>query len=222
MGLMNLRYILLAAALLAGAPAFAQDADQGAHNYFSYCVSCHGIPPRGGPELSRGDPQVIRNALNSVGAMQFLRGQVTDPMIVDIAAYIAVLVGAAPPPPSPPAAFVPDFNYTDMWWGGESESGWGFNVIQHASNNIFGIMYTYLASGKRTWYLIPGGRWTSPTTFTGTFYRSSGPPYNAAFKANEVIEVGTATLLFQDFNHATLSFTVDGVPATKTMLRLQF
>ena len=27
-------------------------------------------------------------------------------------------------------------NYTDMWWGGESESGWGIQIAQHRSNNF--------------------------------------------------------------------------------------
>ena len=80
----------------------------------------------------------------------------------------------------------------------------------------------YDENGKRIWFLLPGGTWTSPNTFTGTWYRSAGPPYSAPFKPNQVLAVGSATLVFQNANQATLTFSVNGIPATKTMTRLQY
>jgi len=41
---------------------------------------------------------------------------------------------------------VPAFDYTDLWWNA-GESGWGLNLMQHASNVIFGVMYTYDTNG---------------------------------------------------------------------------
>jgi cytochrome c553 len=228
MGFMRVRFILsvlLLALAVAGGPAFAQSVSNGQSLYNSVCISCHSMPPAGGAEKGANSPSVISNAINlpprnpppGVAAMQFLQGLYTASDLADIAAYIGSVQSGAPPPPP-----VPAFNYTDMWWGGDSESGWGFNVIQHASNNIFGVMYTYDANGKRTWFLIPGGTWTAANIFTGTWYRSSGPPYNAPFKPNQVIAVGNATLVFQNATQATLTFSVDGVVTTKTMSRLQF
>jgi len=219
MGPMTLRHILrhtlLLALVLAGPVAVAADANHGHALYDGYCRGCHGFPPTGGPETAAGNPAKIRAAISGgVPTMGFLRGFFSNSDIDDIAAYLAALASSGP--------IVPTLNYTDMWWGGESESGWGFNVFQHASNNIFGIMYTYDETGKRVWFLLPGGTWTTPTTFTGTWYRSAGPPYSAAFKPNEVLNVGTATIVFQSANDATLTFSVLGVPATKIMTRLQY
>ena len=41
------------------------------------------------------------------------------------------------------ASNAPFADFTDLWWGGPSESGWGLNLIQHPSNQIFGVWYTY-------------------------------------------------------------------------------
>lgn len=116
-------------------------------------------------------------------------------------------------------------DYTDLWWGGNSQSGWGLNLMQHASRNIFGVWYTYDASRRMMWYVIPGGTWTSSNVFTGDIYRTTGPPANAAaFDANAVVrtKVGTGTLTFSDANNGTFAFTIDGVSGTKSITRQPF
>src|SRR5204863_9197069 len=123
--------------------------------YDTFCSGCHGSPPRGGPEKAAGQPQVIRDAINGVSpAMAAFRtfpnpppiGQrgFTDAQLADIAEYILSL--ALPPA----GAAVPEFDYTDLWWTA-SESGWGFNAIQHTSHNIFGVIYAYEAPNRPVW-----------------------------------------------------------------------
>ncbi|APV49644.1 hypothetical protein BWI17_08115 [Betaproteobacteria bacterium GR16-43] len=122
---------------------------------------------------------------------------------------------------APYLGYVPFANFTDLWWGGESQSGWGLNLTQHASNIIFGVWYTYDAAGKRQWIVMPGGQWTSSSTFTGALYITSGPPYNAPFNtANfHITPVGTGTLTFSNANTGTFAFTVNGVSGTKSIVR---
>jgi cytochrome c5 len=220
---LNYRQLGVAALLAAGfaaAPAAAQSAANGQQLYESYCVVCHGSPPVGGPERAAGNPALIRNAINGgVPAMTFLRSVMTDADINDIAAYLLQLAN----PNQQPA--VPAFDYTDLWWGGESESGWGLNLIQHPSNKLFAVMYTYEAPNRATWFVLPDGAWSSPFVYTGAIYRASGPALsNPAFNPAlvRVSQLGLATLTFTDRNNGTFAFTIDGVRVTKTISRQPF
>jgi hypothetical protein len=214
------RWFLVAFLGVAAVPASAADVANGHLLYDNFCRVCHGFPPLGGPELAAGNPALITSAINGlVPAMAVLRGVVTGPDVADIAAYLASLSAPAPPPPGP---VVPAFNTTDLWWNPQ-ESGWGINIVQSpTSNNIFAVMFTYESSTKETWFILPGGTWVSPTLFTGAWYAVSGPPPNMTFKPNQTTAVGTGTIAFSDASHATLTFSVNGVTTTKTMVRLDF
>lgn len=209
------------AVLAAALPAAAQSVARGQALYGNICRVCHGFPPSGGPERAEGDPAVIQAAINArVPAMSFLRGVLTSSDIADIAAYLRSLLN----PPDPPAPAVPAFDYTDLWWN-QDESGWGLNLIQHPSNVIFGVMYTYEPPNRATWFVLPDGAWSSPTTYSGVFYRVTGPAFNGpAFDpaAVKVGEVGSATLTFSDRDHGTFAFSVNGTLVTKTITRQPF
>jgi hypothetical protein len=192
--------------------------------YQATCNSCHGTPPFGGPELAANNPALIKSAIGpggiNVPAMSFLRGMYTDAQLADIAAYIG-FIESGPPPPPPPTP-VPHFDYTDLWYNA-NESGWGLNLVQHASNNVFGVIYTYEAPNRPVWYVMPGGSWTTSTIFTGTLYHVSATAGNAAsFQAGPVTQVGTATLAFTDANTASFTYTVNGVQVTKSIRRQPF
>jgi len=45
------------------------------------------------------------------------------------------------------ASRVADANYQDLWWGGQSESGWGINFTQQGTI-IFATLFTYAPNGK--------------------------------------------------------------------------
>ena len=114
-------------------------------------------------------------------------------------------------------------DYTDLWWN-PSESGWGLNLIQHPSRIIFGVWYTYAADGKRTWFVMPGGTWTSSNTYSGPLYATAGPSMAHSFDATKVriSPVGSATLTFSDASNGTFAFTVNGVSGTKHITRQPF
>jgi hypothetical protein len=119
---------------------------------------------------------------------------------------------------------VPQFDYSDLWWN-PTESGWGFNLVQHTpSNNIFGVIYTYDTPNRPMWFVLPGGTWTSSTTFTGKLYSVTGFPGNVPFRPNDtrVTEVGTGTLLFTGPSNANFTYSVNGVQVTKSIERQPF
>jgi lysyl endopeptidase len=113
-------------------------------------------------------------------------------------------------------------DFTDLWWN-PNESGWGLNIVQHASRNIFAVWFTYDANGSPRWFVIPGGIWNSATnTFTAAMYQTSGPAASTAtFNQNlvKVTQVGNATITFTDANNGTFAYTVNGVLGSKAITR---
>jgi lysyl endopeptidase len=119
----------------------------------------------------------------------------------------------------------PAFNVTDMWWNA-AESGWGLNLTQHASGQVFGVWYTYTTPNRPYWLILSGGQWVNGTVFTGKLYTVSGPHYaQPAFDTTKVItrEVGVMTLTFGgDGNTGSFTWSVDGVTGVKLITRQPF
>ncbi len=114
--------------------------------------------------------------------------------------------------------------YGGMWWGGAGQDGWGVS-IQQQGQTLFATWYTYGADGKVTWFYMPGGSWTSATTYTGTLYRTTSGPwlgvnYNAANL--KVITVGTLKLDFSSSDAGTMTSTVEGATLTRPISRFAF
>jgi lysyl endopeptidase len=114
-------------------------------------------------------------------------------------------------------------DYTDLWWN-PNESGWGLNLTQHPSRAIFGVWYTYELDGSRTWYVMPGGNWTSSNTYSGALYTTAGPAFTAPFNPSQVEtrQVGSATLTFHDANSGVFDYSIDGVAGSKSITRQPF
>ena len=123
------------------------------------------------------------------------------------------------PPDSTPVA-----PYGDLWWGGAAQNGWGLAISQQY-RTLFCVWYTYDASGRTVWYVIPGGSWTAANTFSGTAFRTTGSPWLGAPydpAALQAQAVGTVTLTFHDRDNATMSYIVDGVTQSKAITRQPF
>lgn len=117
----------------------------------------------------------------------------------------------------------PALDYTDLWWN-PGESGWGLSLTQHGSS-LFGAWFVYDAGGRATWFVIPGGNWTSGNTFTGDVFAATGPdPTAGFFDPSRVVRtnVGSATLRFSSATQATISYTVRGVTETRAIQRQPF
>jgi len=115
------------------------------------------------------------------------------------------------------------YNVQGLWWRAPagSESGWGVNLTQQG-DTLFATWFTYDASGNGLWLVMSQGATTSPNTYSGTLYQTTGPAFNAVpFDASKVTRtpVGTATFSFTDEFNGTFSYTVNGVSATKAITR---
>jgi lysyl endopeptidase len=117
----------------------------------------------------------------------------------------------------------PTTDYTDLWWAGPAEDGWGLNLVQHDSI-VFGLWYTYDTAGQRTWFNFSSGTWTATDTYEGTLYAVTGPPQTGPFDPNAVVRtpVGPFTLTFSDANNGTFRWTVNGQSGTKPITRFRF
>ena len=70
-------------------------------------------------------------------------------------------------------------DYSDMWWAGQSENGWGVSITQHGGVQ-FNVFYVYDAAGKPVFYVMPGGTWNAAqTSITGALYQPTSSPFSA-------------------------------------------
>ena len=109
----------------------------------------------------------------------------------------------------PAAAQVkPAHDYTDLWWN-PGESGWGISIRQKppaggAVDALFAVWYTYDpraadpaspagAANVPLWLVMPGGEWTTPTTYAGRMYVVAATPFQQPWNpaAHALQEVGT-------------------------------
>ena len=115
-------------------------------------------------------------------------------------------------------------DFSGMWWAGLAENGWGLSVDQHGATQ-FVVMYVYDNAGKPVWYVLPAGTWDATgTVYSGALYQPSGSPFMAydASKFTANASVGSATISYQSATTATLTYTINGVNATKQIIRQSF
>lgn len=121
------------------------------------------------------------------------------------------------------AATTATVNYSDLWWNPD-ESGWGVTIDQQQTT-LFLTFFIYGSDSRPTWVVAQLER-TGQTAaglpvFTGNLYATTGSwfgtPYNPA--AWIVRSAGTASFTPADAATGALSYTVDGVPVTKSIRR---
>jgi hypothetical protein len=115
-------------------------------------------------------------------------------------------------------------DYTDLWWGGAAQNGWGVAITQHGGMQ-FNVLYTYDANGKPLWYAMPGGTWdASHTTFSGALYVPSSAPYDEYVASRKQVgaAVGNASIKFTSASTAQLTYTIGGVSGSKGIERQPF
>ncbi|HUQ29227.1 MAG TPA: hypothetical protein VM051_11585 [Usitatibacter sp.] len=113
----------------------------------------------------------------------------------------------------------------DMWWGGTSQNGWGFSVLQQGPD-LFSLWFTYDETGAATWFVMPAGGWVDSRSYRGALYRSTssawlGRAYDpAAFRMNEL---GWYNMRYNEDGTATFQYAVGGGPvATLPLTRIPF
>lgn len=116
------------------------------------------------------------------------------------------------------AQSVPATNYTDMWYAGETESGWGVSFVQHAgSHQVYAVWYHYdprepdpsTGQFKPLWLVMPAPvTWTSPTSVTGQVYVTNGVPFSQSGSNTRVTPVGSFAFNFTSTSTGTFTYNI--------------
>jgi hypothetical protein len=112
-------------------------------------------------------------------------------------------------------------NYTDLWWAGEAESGWGIN-LNHQSGIIFASLFTYAADHSGLWLVATMNK-QADGSYTGALLQTVGPAFNASpWTGITSTQVGTMTVSFAGTLQGTLVYTVNGIGVSKSIQRQAF
>ena len=110
------------------------------------------------------------------------------------------------------------------FWANANESGWGL-YLAHQSDVIFGIWLTYAANGNPLWYSMPLSK-NEDNSYSGSIFFTTGPSFDdPLYDATRVgvMEVGSASMTFDDRNNAHLQYNLPGLYAgTRDVARQVF
>jgi hypothetical protein len=112
-------------------------------------------------------------------------------------------------------------DYTDIWWAGAVEDGWGVNMIQ-SEDVIFATFFVYgpAPGNQPIWYAVTLTR-DANGIFAGDLYQSTGTgigvPYDPAQFA--ATKVGTATFTPTSSTTGTLDYNVNTTNVSKQIQR---
>ncbi|MBC7624597.1 MAG: hypothetical protein H7232_14570 [Aeromicrobium sp.] len=123
-----------------------------------------------------------------------------------------------------PATATSAANYSDLWWVGTTENGWGMSINQHGNTQL-NVLFVYDSAGNPAWYVLPGGAWNSDfTTYSGALYQPRSAPLNAYNAAQFAVgaPVGTISINFTGKSTAVVSYTINGISGQKSMQRQAF
>jgi photosystem II stability/assembly factor-like uncharacterized protein len=115
-------------------------------------------------------------------------------------------------------------DYSDLWWAGAAENGWGMSINQHGQIQ-FNALYVYDSAGTPGWYVMPGGSWNADfTTYTGALYQPTAAPLNNYDTSRFApgASVGNASLSFTSASTATLLYNIRGTTGQKSITRQIF
>jgi hypothetical protein len=116
----------------------------------------------------------------------------------------------------------PCVDYTDLWWNPD-ELGWGLSIHQHPSHRLMANWQTYAADGASKWYSLQPGRWLDEVTYQAVVIETRENPAAVTGVANvDCREVGEATLRFDDPDHASFSYVVDGRAGSSPITRMRY
>lgn len=137
-----------------------------------------------------------------------------------IAALLACLALAAPAGASTTA-----IDYSDLWYNApaESQAGWGVNVA-HQGDILFATLFVYGSDNTPRWYVASNVVSTGPATFSGALFNvASGTYFGSPWAGVTGVQpVGTIAFSFASATTGTMTYTVNNVQVTKSIVRQSF
>lgn len=117
----------------------------------------------------------------------------------------------------------PHGSHADMWWGGPSQDGWGMAVLQQYGT-LFAAWFTYDANGAPTWFVMPGGTWSSADTYEGSVYRTTSSAWlGVTYDPTRLQSISAGSFRFHFAGDATsVDYSVDGRSGTLALSRQPF
>ncbi|HEX4780017.1 MAG TPA: YncE family protein [Usitatibacter sp.] len=116
-------------------------------------------------------------------------------------------------------------NVQGLWWAAPAgaEPDWGIEIAQQG-NTLMAGWFTYDTDGSALWLIIPNAVNTGGNTYSGSVYRTTGPPFTGAFDPTKVAAtpVGIATFSFTDGDNGTFSASIGGAQVGKPITRQVF
>jgi hypothetical protein len=114
-----------------------------------------------------------------------------------------------------------DLDFTNLWWVGPGESGWGMSVVQHGGQ-LFNVLFVYDEQGRPTWYVQPGGGWGDGvgSSFGGDVYSPRSAPWFAYDAAHFTVGPIVASMGMQFFgpDRARFNFQSFRFPLSPTLV----
>jgi uncharacterized protein (DUF1800 family) len=115
-------------------------------------------------------------------------------------------------------------NYTDLWWGGATASGWGIH-ISHQSNQLFLSWASYDAQGNATWMVGLGSQDPADNLrFSGNLFQfAQGVPYSQATAALNppAAVLGTFDLNFSNGEQGHFNYSLPDFGVSQRTLPLE-
>jgi hypothetical protein len=108
--------------------------------------------------------------------------------------------------------------FTDVWYTA-TEPGWGMFLVQSEATQV-AAFFIYGADGKPTWYTAQLQN-DGTGKFTGSLYAISGTYFASPWQGYTIAPAGTASFTPADPYHATLSYTVNGIPTVNKAVQRQ-
>jgi hypothetical protein len=131
-------------------------------------------------------------------------------------AFAVALVSIIPLP-----AVASDDDFTDIWYAGETESGWGVNMVQ-SQDAIFATFFVHGPAPSTTefWYVATIYRQFNGS-YTGDLYQTTGTGIGATWNPAQktVTKVGTATFSPTSTTTGSLTYNVGAVVVNKNIVR---
>lgn len=113
------------------------------------------------------------------------------------------------------------YDFSDIWWGGSAQSGWGVNLVQN-HDTLFATFFVHGPAPSTTEFWYVATLIETPTgSFAGDLYQTTGTGIGAAWNPAQATatKVGTAAFKPDSATRGLLTYNVGATTVAKTIFR---